>query len=351
MPLLPSVHPILEFRGSPRAAGKSYGEQQAVLLREALKHIPKGLTSRRRHYARECWQVLRRWERPVVEFLLGVAVGSRLPPPELMALQLFEEYGHMRHCTAMGATGSATRDGSAIIAQSWDDDTPMLYPAVSLLRLRTDATPATLTYALPGRWAAAGINEHGLAVVWTSSGVRPSLVEPRVGVPTYTLVAGILTCRDCAAAVALVRRTRNAGCFIFLLADATGEVWGLEGMPGRVEAIQCRDLITRSNHYQCRAMRCAAKQRLPSRSTFAYNSQPRAARIAALTGRFRGHIDGPVIESIYRDHQPKQGLCICLHGDPGPYLTVDSFYAVPAKREFFIARGYVCRHAFTRHQL
>ena len=46
-----------------------------------------------------------------------------------------------------------------------------------------------------------------------------------------------------------------------------------------------------------------------------------------------------------------QGWCIRLHGDPGPYLAVDSFYAAPAKREFVIARGYVCRHAFTRHQL
>ena len=53
MPLLPSVHPILEFRGSPRAAGKSYGEQQGddlprkISLAAARIAIPRPLKDER----------------------------------------------------------------------------------------------------------------------------------------------------------------------------------------------------------------------------------------------------------------------------------------------------------------
>ena len=346
--MLPSIHPLLEYRGSPRACGKIYGDQQAERLRIFLKNIPDGgLSTRRRRYARQCWKILRRWQEPVVEFLHGVAQGSGLSLEELTALQLQEEYGHDHcHCTALGATGPATPDGAALIAQSWDDRPP-LYPWPQLLRMRTDATPATLTYTMPGLWAAAGINEHGLALGWTTSGMRPK-VPPQPGIPTYSLIAGILGCRDCSAALALVRRTRNAGCFNFFIADAAGEVWVLEAMPGRIEAVQCRDIITRANHYQCATIRRAAKQKLPPSST-KWNSQSRAARIAALAERFRGHIDGRAVETIYRDHYPKEGLCICQHGTP--HLTLDCFYMLPAKKEFRIARGYVCRHDFAAYQV
>ena len=345
--MLPSIHTIVELRGSPRRCGRDYGNRHAELLRVFLKTIIKP-DARRLQYARRCWKSLSQWERPIIEFVRGMAEGSGLSLDEITSIQLHEEYLHVPHCTAVGATGAATRDGSAVIAQSWDGN-PTLYASIALLRIHTNTAPATFTYSLPGLWASAGINEHGLAVGWTSSGMRP-MVPPREGVPTFTLLAGILGCRDCAQAVTLVQRTRNAGSFIFFLADAGGAICALEGIPGRIEAVRDRELITRANHYQCAGSRHAAKQKLP-RVTLKWNSQPRAARIAALAEQSRGHIDGRAMEAIYRDHEPQQGLGICLHAAPGPYLTLDSFYAVPAKREFWIARGYVCRHRFARYRV
>ncbi len=348
--MLPSVHSLMALRGSPRQCGKCYGENQAEMLRIYLKNIPHGgFNSDRRRYAQQCWRILHRWDGSVAEFLRGMARGSGLPLDEICALLCREEFGHTHHCTAMGATGAATRNGAAIIAQSWDDS-PHNYPAVQLLRLQSDGAPATLTYAMPGgRWAAAGINEHGLALVWTSAGMQP-LVKPRPGVPTYALIAGLLGCRDCAAAIALVRRTRNAGSFIFFIADAGGEVWVLEAIPGRVDVVPCRDLATRANHYQCGAICAAAKQKLP-RAGVKWNSQCRARRIAMLAEQSRGHIDGPAIQTIYRDHEPQPGLGICQHADPGTAMSLDSFYAVPARKEFWIARGYPCRHYFARYKV
>ncbi len=345
--MLPSIHTIVELRGSPRQCGRDYGDRHAELLRVFLKTIIKPDAQRLR-YARRCWKIFSQWERPIIGFVRGMAEGSGLSLDEIMSIQLHEEYLHLPHCTAVGVTGAATRDGSAIIAQSWDGN-PALYASVALLRIHTNAAPAMFTYSLPGLWASAGINEHGLALVWTSSGIWPK-VRPREGVPTFALIAGILGCRNCDSALKLIRRTRNAGCFIFFLADAAGELCVLEGIPGQIEVERGRELITRANHYQCAGLCRAAQQKLP-RVTLKWNSQPRAKRMAELAERSYGRIDGRIIETIYRDHEPEQGLGICLHAAPGPYLTLDSFYAVPSKREFWIARGYVCRHRFTRYRV
>ena len=344
----PSIHPIAEFHGSPRACGKNYGISQAEAIRAWL-NMETAPDPRRLRYASRCWEKLGNWQRPVVEFVRGMAEGSGLSMEETTLLLLHEEIVHTKPCTAIGATGPATRDGSAIIGQNWDWNSDK-YPWPSLLRLRTDAMPATFTYAYPGLWASAGINEYGLSLVWTGAGYLPK-VRPIVGVPTYALIAGILACRTCREAISLMRRTLNAGSFIFFLADAGGEVWVLEGVPGHFEAVQCRDVITRANHYECAAICHKAKQAVPT-STRKANTRNRANRIAALTKKYRGRIDRKVVESILCDHFPRFGLSICQHPMPGRLgLTIDSFYAVPSKREFWIARGHPCRHQYQRYRV
>ena len=62
-----------------------------------------------------------------------------------MLLLLSEELGRLPHCTAFGATGEATRAGEPIIAQNWDWHSR--YPWSSVLRLRTNALPATVAYS------------------------------------------------------------------------------------------------------------------------------------------------------------------------------------------------------------
>src|SRR5437867_4510460 len=232
MKKLTSVHALAEFRGSPSACGRQYGLSQAeaigAFLALAVKPDPARLD-----YAARCWRVLSEWEPPVVEFVRGMATGTGMSLDEITLLLLHEEVYHLPHCTAFGATGAASAGKAPILAQNWDWD-PSLYPWASLLRLRSDATPATLTYAYPGLWAAAGINEHGLALVWTGAGYFPR-IRPKVGVPTYALIAGILARRNCREAVALLEKTPNAGAFIFFIGDAEGEIRVVEGLPGKVQ--------------------------------------------------------------------------------------------------------------------
>ena len=255
----------------------------------------------------------------------------------------------MKKCTAFGATGSGTRDGQPIIAQNWDWS-PILYPWSSLLRMRTDTMPASLTYAYPGLWAATGINEHGLSLAWTSSGAYPR-IPPKVGIPTYALIAGILARRDCRGAIELLERSAIAGCFIFFLADAAGEVWVVEGFPGQVVAAQCDSVVSRANHYECEPSRQATGQKLP-RPTVRKNSVARARRMAQLVKEHSGKINPRVAEAILRDHGLKPGLSICQHPVPrARVLTLDSMYMLPAKKQLRIARGSPCRRAYRRYSV
>jgi isopenicillin-N N-acyltransferase-like protein len=305
--------------------------------------------ARRLRFAGRCWAELEHWKPPIAEFVRGMAAGSGLSLPEVTLLLLHEEIGHSKLCTAFAATGAGTRDGKPIIGQNWDWSST-LYPWSCLVRLATDAMPSTLTYAYPGLWTAAGMNEHGLSLVWTSSGSFPKL-PPRVGIPTYALIAGIFACEDCQSALAMLRASPIAGCFIFFIADARGEAWGVEGFSGQFEAEQCADVISRANHYECERSCRLTHQKLP-RTSRKMNSRARANRMAEMLRERNGRIDEKAAEALLRDHSVGPGLNICQHpAGKRKGMTLDSFYLLPARKEMRIARGLPCRHEYRRYRV
>jgi hypothetical protein len=348
---LEKKHQPLEFEGTPRQCGKAYGESereaiQAFLAKEIF------FNPQRLRYAQRCWKVLQGWEKPIAEFVYGMAQGAGLEAHVMTLLLLHEEVVHMEHCTAFGATGAGTKDGKALVAQNWDWNSH-LYPWSGMLRLQTTTMPATVTYTFPGLWASAGINEHGLSLVWTGAGYTPK-IAPRTGIPTYALIAGILTRRSAREAIELIKNSPLAGHFIFLIADAGGEVLLVEAVAGQVAVEKCQDVIGRANHFECPAICKASRQQLPP-VTPRLNSPPRRERLTELLSKYHGRIDAAVAQKVLRDHGApgtKPGYTICQHpvGD-SPGMTIDSFYMLPAKREFWIARGYACRHDYECHSV
>lgn len=339
--LCPSHHPVLEFRGSSRQCGREYGNSQREaivgMIDKDMSPVSKWLA-----YGRRSWSEFRTWHRPTSEFILGMAEGANLPVEEICVLLLREEINKLRdptsrNCTSFGATGAGTRDGTAIIGMSWDG-LRRDYAWAGLVRLTTDTMPATFTYAYPGLWACAGMNEHGLSLVWNSV----STLKPKPGIPTYVLVAGILACKNCREVRALLKRTRNAGCFVFTIGDAEGEVWVIEGLSNITDAIPCHDIIGRGNRCEGKLAKRFEKPAPGSRTRF--------ERIIELLQAHYGHIDRFAAETFLRDHDEAhttgcQG--ICQH--TVPWISVDSFYALPSRRELWIARGSPCRHKFHKY--
>jgi len=329
---------LTEVGGGARDAGRQYGRVfETEIMGFARQEV---LPSKARlAYARKCWRHVERTSPTSAAFMRGLADGAHLSLDHITLLALHEEIVHQPHCTAFAATGNATRQGDTLVAMNWDWNSN-LYPWPGLLRLAVHGQPRMLTYHYPGLWAGAGINEHGLAFMWTGSGYVPR-VPPIVGVPTYVLIAELLWRSDVSEALAYLRSVTIAGAFIFFLGDASGRVVVVEGLPGRLIVDESGTALSRANHYACtEAMACAKQQASFPRTT---STGYRASRMAALMGEHQGKLN------------VQRGKAILLDRDgPGPWIhqfpygkqasalggmTIDSLLADCRRRELHTCRG------------
>ena len=69
--------------------------------------------------------------------------------------------------------------------------------------------------------------------------------------------------KDVHSAVRYLKNTKNAGCYVFLIADKKGNGAVVEAVPGRVEADKSSDVITRANHFELEGIVEASKQKIP----------------------------------------------------------------------------------------
>ena len=194
----------------------------------------------------------------------------------------------MQHCTAVAAGPPDTRDGHTYIAQSWDW-MERLYGMSSLLLWRRTEGPSLLTCSYPGLWFGAGMNSAGSALVWTSAENIMRIPGPRVGIPTYVLIAQMLYQDSLEGAIEEAHRAKHAGWFAIMLADAKGRIAKVEGAPGElaIERVRgslvgvyyCTRQMTRP-HVACwRARR--ARSTGPRSKALTLTTTPRSASITA----------------------------------------------------------------------
>lgn len=332
---------LTEIRGTAHACGEAYGEAFASLIMGFCR-LELAPDPRKMRYARSCWKYVVKHAPVSAEFLRGEARGAHLSLEHAVLLSLHEEICHEKHCTAFVSSRHSTPGGSGktIVGQNWDWS-PRLYPWAGLLRLGIKGSPRAALYHYPGLWASAGVNETGLALMWTGGGYTP-YVKPIVGVPTYVLIAEIMRRRSVDDALAFLAPLRIAGCFLFFLADATGAVAIVEGAAGRMVVDRSDQVMLRANHYACPAIvRCSRQSaRIPRQTT---TTLQREERMRELTARHRGRITAAVARRLLTD---RHGAWPWVHGYPAGRdsvklnsMTIDSLYAVCEDRVLWTCRG------------
>jgi isopenicillin-N N-acyltransferase-like protein len=276
----------------------------------------------------------------IVEEMDGMAEGSGLKLDELVLLTLHEEVaGHktgqlppVTHCTALAAAPPDTNNGHTYVGQNWDwgDST---YGLSSLLLWKRPEGPSVLAYSYPGLWVGAGLNSAGLALCWTW-GNDMGIAGPRVGIPSYVLIAQMLYQNTLAAALHEAERAHHAGWFAFVLGDANGNLATVEGTPEKLVIQRPRGHTARAS-YACREiLGGASDQPLPL--------HPQCQRMFDLLELGKGKLDPPRIKGFFADHEST----ICKHpgfiqaGSPG--FTVDSMLFDCTKREAHLSRGPGC---------
>lgn len=238
--------PAAVILGTPRDRGLTYG----ALFRDAIHDflakeiyaafVGKPSTKEQMlHYARACGQVVRAECPLVAEEFQGIADGAGLTFEEVVLINLHEEFYHRPdlpkhgHCTAVAVGPSDTGNQHTYVGQTWDWMQSVAGKS-RVIQWRRAEGVSVLAYGFPGMPMGAGVNAEGIALCWTSAGFDKKDQVPRVGIPSYMLIAHLLAQKDMDAVLREARKNKHAGWFTFVMADADGRLVNIEGSPERV---------------------------------------------------------------------------------------------------------------------
>ena len=70
-----STLPVHAYRGSVRACGRAYGEENRERV-DGFLHLRGFLKRKNLRYAAQCWDVVKGWKKPLAEFVRGTAEGA-----------------------------------------------------------------------------------------------------------------------------------------------------------------------------------------------------------------------------------------------------------------------------------
>lgn len=253
------VLPFTEARvisGTAQQRGEQYGTALAGQIREFYEaEILKpfagkvGTPEELLEFAGQCGEVIRE-ECPIIAAELdGIASGSGLSFNQLVLINLHEELYHRQplptysHCTAV-ALGPGETGAGTLVGQTWDWMQSVAGKS-SLLEWQREDGASVLAYGFPGMPFGAGMNSHGIALVWTSAALGTKGVSPRVGLPSYVLIAHLLNQPNIDSVIRVAERNRHAGWFTFVMADGHGNLVNLEGSPNGISVERAATSLVR----------------------------------------------------------------------------------------------------------
>jgi isopenicillin-N N-acyltransferase-like protein len=335
--------------GKPRERGKQYGQKfkdaiRAFLDKEIYQVCAKQASREELlRYAGKCAEAVKEYSPTIMEELGGIAEGTGLELEEAVLITLHEETaGHkggvvppIQHCTALAAGPPDTRDGKTYVGQNWDW-MASVYGLSSMLYWKRSEGPSLLAYAYPGLWVGAGLNSAGVALCWTW-GDGLGIKGPRVGIPSYVLIAQMLYQDTLEDALQEARRAKHAGWFNFVLADGNGQLATVEGTPEKLVIQKPRGHTARAS-YACREILGGTKSE-------PLKLHPQCQRMFDLLAGSKGKLDRQALQGFFGDHKST----ICKHpgfkkggGVDGGGFTVDSMLFDCTSRVAYVSRGPGC---------
>lgn len=292
----------------------------------------------------------------IAEEIKGIAEGSGKIYEEIIMVNLMEERAYLSdtECTGFGVTGKATINEETYIGQNWDATIESIkMKSVFLIKEKLNHGPDILAYTYPGNVANAGFNSNGISLSWTSV----PQIGNQIGVPTYVIVAEILRQKRIGDAIEAVLRAKRAGCFQFFIGDAT-EAYSIEATPDDVDIAYINTYLGHANHYI--SEKFILKQdlsKLSEKLRFKWYRSSlgctinRCNRMNRILGDNYGNIDLETCINTLRDHV-NYPYSICRHPITEENITgvtYDSWVMVPAKKEWWIARGPPCLNEYKKY--
>ncbi len=246
----------IEVKGNARERGRQIGK----LLKMQILTNYKNQTAFYRNsedYDYKDWEemavryipMMKKWAPEVLEEMYGMAEGAEVDFKMILALTTAYEKSFARDqisdkCTSFFTTGKASKDGKTIAGQTNDERfTEWLYQLDVVIHHREEEKEV-LTYTHPGIPAYMGINNRGLAVLWTY--IDNGIVGD--GVPTNVIIRRLLDCEDIEEAVDYLKNVPHDIPNQFGLADKKGNIICVECFPNKVYVTRREDYFVHTNH-------------------------------------------------------------------------------------------------------
>jgi hypothetical protein len=145
---------------------------------------------------------------------------------------------------------------------------------------------------------------------------------PRVGLPSYVLLAHLLYQESLDAVREMAQRNLHAGWFTFVLADGQGRLMNVEGAPDGIEIAEANGRLIRVGFGTRRMSRTSAEQDIPR--------HPRCAAMDRILDEAPGAADLATLQQAFAD--PTGGICV------GPN-TIDMMVFDTTHRVAHLSRG------------
>ncbi len=349
---------LLSLQGDHHDMGWQHGQQVLPLRGRIIETMVARLRalSRRGDEEATLQDLERAWltiAPSTIAMLRGMAEALTLPFPRLFEYavaayldDLWRGPAISEGCTVWGASGSATRDGSPILAKNRDyaiEHLPLQALAYAVPRQGYRYVYVT-SAGSPGVFSS-GMNERGLAVADTHVSSR----EIGPGLARYTLMMNLLEQQaDVASALAYLREAPQMGSGNLVLADAAGGLAIFENGYRRRGIIHpVEDTLVATNHFASAEL-CGAYVELRE-GTYG-DSLARQETVRAALQAARGLLDAERAKALMARHAD-HGPAICRHRGAEEVGTISTVIFLPAERRFLFCTGYPCQSAYTIHSL
>jgi len=328
------------FTGTPLAVGQAVGETYRDDIRGAYSRTLEGLPSGFSHEHLQKillsgWYLTRREFPAVAAELAGMAEGSGLRPLALFLSWYGEllDIEEMRGCTDIAATGTATRNGKALLGHNNDMDNRT---ATEVFRLAVDGQPTVLSFSCDGA-PNAGTNSAGLAF----GGNTLTNIDIRWGgIPRLVLFRAALAAQSIEEALRISLHPLRTSSYNNIFANDQGQIINEEGSATSAAGVWLRDgVLSHSNHYALPEMHSYEGKKVPE----LMGSRVRKHRSKQLLEQVGQHTP-ETFRHILSDHVGWPNDSICLHHDG---KTVFSIITEPEDRVVWYCEGNPCEGRYT----
>lgn len=247
-------------------------------------------------------------------------------------------------CTAFVVGQGATRNGRALIGQTWDMHSSAT-PHVLLLEVVPEAGPRAITFTLTGCVGMIGMNEAGVAVC-----INNLLgADGRPGVHWPFVVRRMLaeTTVDRALAVLLDAPLSGGHNYALLGRDSEGAICGynVEATATRTHVAPVHAFFAHANHCLVPPLQEVERERKPISRT---NSCNRLAQAEAFLGEHYGTIEVETLMEMTRLHVEGE-MSICSHVQPDYDIeTSGACLMSPETGELWALWGLPCANEYER---